>query len=92
MMLGLLVAAVVGISDPCSSDGVIDRVNYVEAIRSAGHTPVVVCRAAPEAVDAAVSRLDYLVLTGGEDFAPSLYGAVPSPHLGRVNALRDRQA
>ena len=88
-MLGLLLAAVVGISDPCSTNGVIDRVDYVEAIRRAGHTPVVVCRAAPEAVDAAVSRLDYLVLTGGEDFAPSLYGAAPSPHLGRVNAPRD---
>ena len=89
MTLGLLLAAVVGISDPCSADGVIDRVDYVEAIRRAGHTPVVVCRAAPEAVDAAVSKLDFLVLTGGEDFAPSLYGAVPSPRLGRVNAPRD---
>ena len=74
-----LLALVVGISDPCSTNGVIDRANYVESVRRAGFTPVVMCRAAPEAVDEAVSRLDVLVMTGGEDFAPALYGAVPSP-------------
>ena len=89
MTLAPLLAIVVGISDPCSADGEINRVNYIEAVRRAGDTPVVVCRAAPEAVDAAVARLDLLIMTGGEDFAPSLYGAEPSPHLGRVNAERD---
>ena len=84
-----LLALVVGISDPCSTNGVIDRANYVESVRRAGFTPVVMCRAAPEAVDEAVSRLDVLVMTGGEDFAPALYGAAPSPRLGRVNAVRD---
>ena len=89
MTLLPLLAIVVGISDPCSANGEINRADYIEAVRRAGDTPVVVCRAAPEAVDAAVARLDLLIMTGGEDFAPSLYGAAPSPRLGLVNAVRD---
>ena len=89
MTLSVLIAIVVGISEPCSTNGSIDRAVYVEAVRSAGDTPVIVCRAAPEALDMAVARLDLLVMTGGEDFDPALYGAAPSPRLGRVNAARD---
>ena len=89
MTLLPLLAIVVGISDPCSTNGAIDRASYIEAVRRAGDTPVVVCRASPEALDAAVARLDLLIMTGGEDFDPALYGAAPSPRLGRVNAVRD---
>ena len=39
--------------------------------------------------DDIVSRLDALVMTGGEDFDPALYGAERSPKLGEVNAPRD---
>ena len=89
MTLLPLLAIVVGISDPCSTNGAIDRASYIEAVRRAGDTPVIVCRASPEALDAAVARLDLLVMTGGEDFDPALYGAAPSPRLGCVNAVRD---
>ena len=86
----LLLALVVGISDTCSTNGVIGASEYVESVRRVGGTPVVVCRTSDQkGLDAVVAGLDFLILTGGEDVAPARYGAEPSPKLGRVNAVRD---
>ena len=80
----------VGISDTCSTNGAIGVGWYVESVRRVGGTPVVVCRTDDSAgLDAVVTGLDLLVLTGGEDVAPARYGEKPSPRLGRVNAVRD---
>jgi len=66
------------------------NVSYAEALSRAGHLPVVIPRyGSDEQFDAIVSRLDALVMTGGEDFDPALYGAKRSPRLGEVNAPRD---
>jgi len=74
-------------------DGV-DRVRlnaaYVHAIESAGLIPLVV----PPLADANTARgvlgvVAGLVLTGGEDVDPSLYGAAPHPELGPVSCSRD---
>ena len=87
---------VVGISDtfPMVPKGdypkVQVNVSYAEALSRAGHLPVVIPRCgSDEQFDAIVSRLDALVMTGGEDFDPALYGAKRSPKLGVVNAPRD---
>jgi putative glutamine amidotransferase len=40
-------------------------------------------------VAGALTGLDGLLLTGGEDVAPSLYGTEPHPMLGEVNSARD---
>ena len=87
----LLLALIVGISETCASNGnVVAGGAYAEAVRKAGDIPVVVCRTAkPENLDQVVSRLDLLIATGGEDVDPARYGETPSPHLGRVNAVRD---
>jgi len=68
------------------------RVNdaYVHALERAGLVPVVLpplenVRQAARVL-AAVSGL---VLSGGEDVDPALYGAAPSPALGTVHARRD---
>lgn len=64
--------------------------SYAEALSRAGHLPVVIPRCgSDEQFDAIVARLDALVMTGGEDFDPALYGAKRSPKLGEVNAPRD---
>lgn len=42
-----------------------------------------------DTVDRVLDVAAGLVLTGGEDVAPALYGAPPSPHLGRVHRERD---
>jgi putative glutamine amidotransferase len=68
---------------------------YVEVLARAGLTPVVLPPVMGDeaAIAGAIARVldavSGLVLTGGEDVAPDLYGAVPSPRLGRVNRGRD---
>jgi gamma-glutamyl-gamma-aminobutyrate hydrolase PuuD len=85
----------VGISESFPEDGGKKpqvRVNavYAEALSRAGHIPVVIPRFGSDVqFDDVVSRLDALVMTGGEDFAPALYGEKESPKLGAVNGPRD---
>lgn len=63
---------------------------YVRALESVGLIPVVVPPLAE--AQAAAAALDFvagLVLTGGEDVDPSLYGQEPHPELGTVSRARD---
>ena len=63
---------------------------YVNAVAKAGHIPVVISRfGTDEQFDAIVSKLDLLLMTGGEDIAPSRYNTPQSPKLGAVNVKRD---
>jgi putative glutamine amidotransferase len=62
--------------------------SYVEQVAAAGGVPVLLPPA--PGIGFAVERLDGLVLTGGGDVEPSLYGAVPDPQTGGVNPARDR--
>ena len=75
------------------SDGVQRvRLNaaYVRAIESAGLTPIIVPPFAnPQLAAQILDAVSGLVLTGGEDVDPSLYGAAPHPELGPVNCSRD---
>ena len=87
---------VVGISDtfPQEEDSkrasVKASTSYAESLSRAGHLPVVIPRFGSDAqFDQIVARLDALVMTGGEDFAPALYGEKESPNLGTVNGPRD---
>ncbi len=65
-------------------------VSYIRAIQQAGGTP---CILPPTLTEEdwpiLVARLDGLLLSGGEDVAPALYGEVPRPWLGRVDDARD---
>ncbi|HXQ29330.1 MAG TPA: gamma-glutamyl-gamma-aminobutyrate hydrolase family protein [Gemmatimonadales bacterium] len=63
---------------------------YLAAVRRAGLVPLVV----PATLDpaegaAALARVSGLVLTGGEDVAPGLYGAPPHPKLEETDPVRD---
>ena len=66
------------------------RKGYIDAVIAAGGVPLVL----PPTDDMRVLRgmfdaLDGLLLTGGVDVAPGLYGEQPHPRLGAVNADRD---
>ena len=63
---------------------------YITALQSAGLVPVVIPPlAGDDAALAIVSRVDGVVLTGGEDVEPSLYGQPRIAECGRSNVNRD---
>jgi putative glutamine amidotransferase len=64
---------------------------YSDAVRSAGGTPVAIpCCDDPEVITDIAHRLDGVVLTGGGDIDPSLFGEEPLPGLGEIVPERDR--
>ena len=64
---------------------------YLKAIRAVGGVPVILPPMEEDRLEAALARLDGVVLTGGGDPDPALYGEEPIPELGEVCVERDRQ-
>ncbi len=63
---------------------------YMDAVQQAGGTPHLISPDLDqEALDALVACLDGILLAGGEDVDPVLYGQEPHPALGRVDRVRD---
>lgn len=82
------VAGLVRHWDGASRSGVNSA--YLTSVVAAGGVPLVLSPLiGAEHAGAALDGLDGLLLTGGEDVDPSLYGADPSPHLGTVSRERD---
>lgn len=80
----------VGIADLCTDGLASVGVNYPNAVLRSGNVPVLLpCTDSAEAIRTMMSHIDTLLLAGGCDLAPSLYGAVPSPYLGTVVPERD---
>ncbi|MDO5532610.1 gamma-glutamyl-gamma-aminobutyrate hydrolase family protein [Sutterella sp.] len=74
---------------PTEYIGVRDQ--YMHSITLAGGIPVMLPISAPEEdLEEIVSRLDGLLLTGGADIDPALYGAEKSPACGEPRPERDR--
>ena len=65
------------------------RHEYVRSVEMAGGLPVVLVPGDPAFSAALLDRLDGLVVTGGVDIAPGLYGAVSHPAVTAVNDERD---
>lgn len=61
--------------------------DYSESVSGAGGVPVLIARSAP--IPALVSRLDGLVLGGGEDVETHRYGTEPGPHATACDPARD---
>ena len=64
------------------------REDYVRSVETAGGLPLVFAPGKPEDAPALLDHVDGLLLTGGADVDPALYGAAPHPRLGPV--FRDR--
>lgn len=74
---------------PTEYIGVRDQ--YMQSITLAGGIPVLLPLSAPaEDLDEIVSRLDGVLITGGADVDPALYGAEKSPACGEPRPERDR--
>ena len=86
-----LLVAVTATSEP-GPDGPAVRLNesYVRALEGAGLVPLVVPPLAdPTRVALVLDVVAGLVLTGGEDVDPALYGAPPHAELGPLQRERD---
>ena len=62
---------------------------YVESVERAGGIPVVLPVIALDDVPAILTAVDGVVMTGGGDVQPSLYGATPAPETHNVDPRRD---
>lgn len=62
---------------------------YVSRVEEAGALAVLLPSGSPEAAAEVVQRLDGLLLSGGADVDPDLYGQVPHARLGEVDRARD---
>ncbi len=63
--------------------------NYSLAVAAAGGLPTMVAVLDPALADAYAAQADALVLSGGADLDPALFGAHPEPELGSVDERRD---
>lgn len=64
--------------------------NYIHSIIKAGAVPIVLPVVQDSSlIQSQIDLIDGLVLSGGGDVQPSLYGEEPHPDLGNVNPVRD---
>ncbi len=81
----------IGISCNWSEEVVSVSHTYIQAVEQAGGLPVPIPFSNDTTVlQAQIDRVDALVMIGGEDFDPWLYGEEPHPMLGTVHMERDR--
>jgi putative glutamine amidotransferase len=65
------------------------RDDYVRAVEKAGGLPIVLAPGRPEDAAELLSRLDGLLMTGGADVDPGLYGEEPHETVTRIIPERD---
>lgn len=90
---GALTVAVSATSDISAGRAHRVRLNtaYVSALESAGLVPLIVPPlSSQDAAGAILALVDGLLLTGGEDVDPSLYGQLRTAACGNSNPARDR--
>jgi putative glutamine amidotransferase len=63
--------------------------DYIKAILQAGGIPVILPIGIDEDVAQIVEKLDGLLVTGGGDIDPTLFGEEPHPKLGTISPGRD---
>lgn len=68
---------------------VLGGLNYAEAVIKAGGAPLMLPNVTAEVTDDLIAVADGLLLAGGGDFDPELFGQTPHPNLGRVDPVRD---
>jgi len=62
---------------------------YADAIMQAGGLPLLLPPVDPALAAAAVAAVDGVLLSGGADVDPAVYGAIRSPHTGPAQPHRD---
>ncbi|PIC75963.1 gamma-glutamyl-gamma-aminobutyrate hydrolase [Sporosarcina sp. P19] len=79
----------IGVTSDIDQNGdTLVQTRYVRAVRQAGGVPVML-PVGLEAIEEVCNRLDGVLLIGGEDVDPFLYGEEPHRQLGKVLPERD---
>jgi putative glutamine amidotransferase len=65
------------------------REDYIRSVEKAGGLPLVLAPGLPGDAAELLDKVDALLLSGGSDIDPSLYGETPHPKLGTVIRQRD---
>ncbi|MBK5287804.1 MAG: gamma-glutamyl-gamma-aminobutyrate hydrolase family protein [Acidimicrobiia bacterium] len=63
---------------------------YVKAVQRAGATPVILPIVDPADIERLLDAVDAVVITGGRDVDPGVYGHAPHASLGPTDPERDR--
>jgi putative glutamine amidotransferase len=82
---------IIGITTSARTDTGHFRVatQYVDAVRRAGGIPILLPAGEPFQNEL-LARLDGLILSGGGDIAPAVYGGTPHPTMFTIDAERDQ--
>lgn len=75
--------------EPAGTGGCYLEADYVRAIAAAGGIPTVLPPQDPALAAEVLARVDGLLLAGGPDLDPLLFGEEPLPQMGRVDPERD---
>ncbi|TCP28944.1 putative glutamine amidotransferase [Scopulibacillus darangshiensis] len=84
-------APVIGLTADIESKKVYVKEDYLTAIINAGGTPIIFPHTTdPVMIQGLMDKVDGLLLTGGADIDPSLYGEEPLLGLGQLTPNRDQ--
>ncbi|MFI5006400.1 MAG: gamma-glutamyl-gamma-aminobutyrate hydrolase family protein [Solirubrobacterales bacterium] len=75
--------------DDRRADFFVLRRDYIRSVEQAGGLPIILAPGRPDDASDLLDRIHGLVLSGGSDVDPALYGEAPHPKLGKVFRERD---
>ena len=82
--------AVIGVACDCENGKFVVKQSYINSVVKAGGVPVIL-PPTPDSLTIAhyLRNIDGLVIVGGDDVDPALYGEKVLPECGRIDTLRD---
>ena len=87
-LIGISAYVEMASAGPWTRESILLPQAYVTAVHAAGGRALVI-PPSPDGAAEVVAALDGLILAGGGDLDPALYGAEPDPRTARVNPARD---
>ena len=80
----------IGITTFINEDKLTIPTNYIRAVSESDGTPLILPKISKETqIKEQIENIDALLLTGGDDIDPSLFGEDPHPALGNIEPGRD---
>ena len=74
-----------------TTSSTVMRSSYIEALEHAGAIPVIIPMTENQSIlDYYLDLCDGILLSGGQDIQPELYGETPQPHCGETLPCRDK--